>query len=186
MPQKWKDVLIVAGFASIFNLMGCMFFVVFSSGSELECDRWTDSCVLTHEYLLAEDVAYQWALSEIDYVYLDTEYPRGTPEETKGKSPSHRAVIRLKNQERMPFTPERSNDKEGAQNVVDAIQAFVATDSLTAGDNGRLTQSVSMEGYLLFGGVVLNLTGIIILIWGLWPVSRKTDSEENVGSIEIF
>ena len=150
VPKKWKDVFIVGGFASIFHLIGCMFFMVFSSGSELKCDRWTDSCVLTHEYLLSEDVHYQWALSEIDYAYVDTEYPRGTSEETKGKSPSHRAVIWFKNQERIPFTPERSNDKEGAQNVVNAIQEFIKTDSLTSGDNGRLIQSVSMEGYLVF------------------------------------
>ena len=142
---RLKDVLVIGGFASIFHGLGLMILFVFSTGSQLECDRWTDDCTLQHTYAIGESDDFRWRLSETSKAYVSTSYPRGTPKETQGKQPLYRAVIALSSGQMIPWIPGYSSDKEGHESFVTDFSTYIRTDSLMEGDNGRFSRHLNSD-----------------------------------------
>ena len=166
-----KDFLFVAGFGSIFVFVGTVILFVFSTGSQMECDRWTDVCTLEYQYALSDGESFTWTLSETSKVFVSTSYPKGTPEETRNQKPTHRAVIGLNSGVLIPWSPEFSSDKEVHDQFVGAFSDYLSNQSLTAGENGKFMWSLD-TGWVLWVSVLLYAVGICIAVWG-WRLVRR-------------
>jgi len=176
-----KDFLFVVGFASIFIFVGTVILFVFSVGSQIECDRWTDTCTLEYQYALSDSESFTWALSETSKVFLSTSYPKGTPEEIQNQKPTHRAVISLNSGEVMPWSPTFSSDKEVHEHFVETFSDYVSNPSLTAGDNGKFVRKLN-AGWVLWVSVLLYTVGICIAVWGWW-LSRPKNIPATVQDV---
>ena len=163
----WKDILFVGGFASIFNIAGSILLLLFSTGTQLDCDRWKDTCHLQYEYTFQAPEEKTWRLSEMHSVYVSTSYPKGTPQETRNQKPTHRAVMRLKSGEMIPLMPYYTSDKASQEAFVDALTTYLSTDSLSAGENGRFQRIVDGD-WMIWVAWMLNAVGLLIAVWGWW------------------
>ena len=162
-----KDFLFVGGFASIFLFMGTVILLFFSIGSQIECDRWKNTCTLQYQYAFGDSELFNWPLSDTSKVYVSTSYPKGSSEEVQNHKLTHRAVIGLTDGRLIPWTPEYSTDKKVHEMFVNEFTSYISTNSLTAVDNGRFVRQLN-RSWIQWGAFVLYLTGVFVAVWGWW------------------
>ena len=167
MSTEIKDMLLIGGFASIFNIIGVVLILVMSSGSRLECDRWTDSCSLSYTYFFKAPETHQWNLSETDRTFVSTVYPTSRSNDTTDRVPTHHAVIVLKDHQQIPFTPQQSKDASSSKVFVEEFTTYLQTDSLLSSTNGKFSRVYSTS-WILWVSAVLNAVGLLIFSYGFW------------------
>ena len=172
LTDKRKDIFFIGGFASIFHFLGCLMVFIFSIRTTLECDRTQDICSLSSEYLLRSPNQRTWRFSEMKRVYVETQYPTGTPKEQQGKSTYYRAVMALQ-YNKIPFHSSYSTNREKIQNFVNDLDGFIAGKPSNAKNTKVFTYSEYTLGFVLALGGGLNLAGFAILYFFLWPILRK-------------
>lgn len=172
MSTGIKDMLFIGGFASIFNIIGVVLLLLMSSGSHLECDRWTDSCSLSYTYFVKAPEIHQWTLSETDRTFVSTVYPTSTSDDVKDRLPTHRAFIVLKDNHQFPFTLQQSKDASESQSFVEGFTMYLRADSLLSSDNGKF-RYVHSSGWILWVSGVLNAVGFLIFGYGIVSFFRS-------------
>ena len=178
MSTEIKDTLLICGFASIFNIIGVVLIFVMSSGSRLECDRWTDSCVLSYTYFVKASESHQWKLSETDRTFVSTVYPTSRSNDTTDRVPTHRAVIVLKDNQQLPFTLQQSKEASESKVFVEEFTTYLETDSLLSSPNGKFSR-VHSSSWILWVSGVLNAVGILIFGYGCWGLYTSTVSTKK-------
>lgn len=123
------NIVVISIFASIFLLMGIAFLLFFSTGSTLSCDKRTDQCLLSYDYVLSESKQEQWSLSQTKYLFLEKQ------ESTRSSSTSgndrHRAVFVLSDGRRVPFLLAYTGKFERQDTLVKEFQAYLVSTPTT-------------------------------------------------------
>ena len=163
------DIVAVSIFASIFLIMGIAFLLFFSTGSTLSCEKRTDQCLLSYDYVLSESKREQWSLSQTKYLFLEkqesTRSSSSNPSSTSATS-RHRAVFVLSDGRRIPFLLAYTGKFKRQNTFVKDFQAYLA--STPATPNYRNQFKHEQHSYMVgLGGLVAILLSFCIFWYDL-------------------
>ena len=163
------DVVVVSGFAAIFLILGLAFLLFFSTGSTLSCDKRTDLCMLTYDYVLSESKLEQWPLSQTKYVFLEKQESTGSSSSDSSSNfghSRHRAVFVLSDGRRIPFMRAYSGGTERQNTFVKEFQAYLVSTPTTPNYRNQFKQEE--HAYMVgLGGFVAILASFLIFWYGL-------------------
>ena len=166
-----SDVLWVGSLAAVVCILGLSVLWFFSNGSSLSCDKRTDLCTLTYDYVLSEPEVVQWHLSKTARLYLQQEdfnYSKDTYSKTS-ESPvtsRYRVVFILSDNSRIPFLQMYTGGTERQNTLMKDFQAYLQSTPTTPKYRNRFTEEYHSR-LVELGGTVAILISFGILWYGL-------------------
>ena len=124
------EIIMVSGFASMFLILGIACLMFFSTGSILSCDKRTDQCLLSYEYVLSKSQQEQWSLSQTKYLFLEKQESTSSQDSSSNASSRsvthrHRAIFVLSDGRRIPFMRAYTGGTEQKNTLVKEFQVYL-------------------------------------------------------------